>query len=377
MLRTFSTQNLRNVFAEEGKFDGFRSVASGLVRNQDVFELDDNGNERKISNAAANKAIRKVFMEICGLTEDDLKSRKKRERAERLHGVELYEIIEEDIDFAINEGFQASEFFNGFVDYKSHALGDANAFFIESKQYLIVGNTSGDHHDVTIQQLGGGEEISVKCTNHAVKIGKDIDLIILGRYDYAKMVQKVADAFVKNIQDMIFANFYAASDKLPAGSGLKMTGALSASTKADFDKLIENVQIVNNSDVIIIGTKVALKNLTALTDVDWATPDQKESVMKTGRLGYYEGTTLMEVPQRLKVGGSVGVEADLLIPNDTLLIMPVNEDKFVKFYDEGETEIYEITDKAALKDDFQTYEVQRAYGCDVVLGQYFGRWDKE
>lgn len=377
MLRTFSTQNLRNVFAEEGKFDGFRSVASGLVRNQDVFELDDNGNERKISNAAANKAIRKVFMEICGLTEDDLKSRKKRERAERLHGVELYEIIEEDIDFAINEGFQSSEFFNGFVDYKSHALGDANAFFIESKQYLIVGNTSGDHHDVTIQQLGGGEEISVKCTNHAVKIGKDIDLIILGRYDYAKMVQKVADAFVKNIQDMIFANFYAASDKLPAGSGLKMTGALSASTKADFDKLIENVQIVNNSDVIIIGTKVALKNLTALTDVDWATPDQKESVMKTGRLGYYEGTTLMEVPQRLKVGGSVGVEADLLIPNDTLLIMPVNEDKFVKFFDEGETEIYEITDKAALKDDFQTYEVQRAYGCDVVLGQYFGRWDKE
>lgn len=377
MLRTFSTQNLRNVFAEEGKFEGFRSVASGLVRNQDVFELDDNGNERKVSAAAANKAIRKVFMEICGLTEDDLKSRKKRERAERLHGVELYEIIEEDIDFAINEGFQASEFFNDFVDYKSHALGDANAFFIEDKQFLIVGNTSGDHHDVTIQQLGGGEEISVKCTNHAVKIGKDIDLIILGRYDYAKMVRKVAEAFVNDIQNLIFTKFYAASDKLPAGSGLKMTGALTAATKAQFDKLIENVQIANNSDVVIIGTKVALKNLTSITDVDWATNEQKDSVMKTGRLGYYEGTTLMEVPQRLKVGGSLANDADKLIPNDTLLIMPVVEDNFVKFYDEGETEIFEIVDKAAHKDDFQTYEVQRAYGADVVLGQYFGRWDKQ
>lgn len=377
MLKNFSTQNLRAVFEEEGKYDGFRSVASSLVRKQDVFELDDNGNERKISNADANKAITKVFREICGLSEEDLKSRKKRERAEKLHGIELYEIIEEDIDFAINEGFQASEFFNEFVDYKSHALGDANAFYIESKQYLIVGNTSGDHHDVTIQQLGGGETISVKCTNHAVKIGKDIDLIILGRYDYAKMVRKVAEAFVNDIQNLIYTKFYAASDKLPAGSGLKMTGALTSATKAQFDKLIENVQIANDSDVVIVGTKVALKNLTAITDVDWATNEQKDSVMKTGRLGYYEGTTLMEVPQRLKVGGSLANDADRLIPNDTLLILPVKDDKFVKFYDEGETEIYEITEKAELKDDFQTYEVQRGYGADVVLGQYFGRWDKQ
>ena len=377
MLKNFSTQNLRAVFEEEGKYDGFRSVASSLVRKQDVFELDDNGNERKISNADANKAITKVFREICGLSDEDLKSRKKRERAEKLHGVELFEIIEEDLDFAINEGFQASEFFNEFVDYKSHALGDANAFYIESKQYLIVGNTSGDHHDVTIQQLGGGETISVKCTNHTVKIGKDIDLIILGRYDYAKMVRKVAEAFVNDIQNIIYTKFYAASDKLPAGSGLKMTGALTSATKAQFDKLIENVQIVNDSDVIIVGTKVALKNLTAITDVDWATNEQKDSVMKTGCLGYYEGTTLMEVPQRLKVGGSLANDADRLIPNDTLLILPVKDDNFVKFYDEGETEIYEITEKAEHKDDFQTYEVQRAYGADVVLGQYFGRWDKQ
>ncbi len=376
-MMNFSTQNLRNVFAEEGKFEGFRSVASSLVRNQDVYELDDNGNERRVSKADANKAIRKVFMEICGLSEDDLKSRKKRERAEKLHGVELFEIIEEDIDFVINEGFQENEFFNRFVESKSHALGDANAFYIENKQYLIVGNYAGDHHDVTIQQLGEGEEISVKCTSHTVKIGKDIDLIILGRYDYAKMVRKISEAYINDIQNMIFANFYAASDKLPAGSGLKMTGALSSVTKGNFDKLIENVQIANDSEVIIVGTKVALKNLNALADVDWATVEQKESMMKTGRLGMYEGTVLMEVPQRLKIGGSLANDADRLIPNDTLLILPINEEQFVKFFDEGETQIFEITEKAALKDDFQTHEVRRDYGCDVVLGQYFGRWDKE
>lgn len=373
----FSTQNLRNVFAEEGKYEGFRSVASSLVRGQDVFELDDNGNERRVSNADANKAIRKVFMEICGLTEEDLKSRKKRERAEKLHNTELFEIIEEDVEWVINEGFQENEFFNRFVEKKSHALGDANSFYIEDKQYLIVGNYAGDHHDVTIQQIGEGEEISVKCTSHTVKIGKDIDLIILGRYDYAKMIRKISEAYINDTQNMIFANFYAASDKLPANSGLKMTGALSSATKANFDRLIENVQIINNSEVIIVGTKVALKNLNALADVDWATVEQKESMMNTGRLGTYEGTTLMEVPQRLKIGGSLANDADRLIPNDTLLILPINEEQFVKFFDEGETQIFEVTEKASLKDDFQTHEVRRDYGCDVVLGQYFGRWDKE
>lgn len=373
----FSTQNLRNVFAEEGKYEGFRSVASSLVRGQDVFELDDNGNERRVSNADANKAIRKVFMEICGLTEEDLKSRKKRERAEKLHNTELFEIIEEDVEWVINEGFQENEFFNRFVEKKSHALGDANSFYIEDKQYLIVGNYAGDHHDVTIQQIGEGEEISVKCTSHTVKIGKDIDLIILGRYDYAKMIRKISEAYINDTQNMIFANFYAASDKLPANSGLKMTGALSSATKANFDRLIENVQIINNSEVIIVGTKVALKNLNALADVDWATVEQKESMMNTGRLGTYEGTTLMEVPQRLKIGGSLANDADRLIPNDTLLILPINEEQFVKFFDEGETQIFEVTEKASLKDDFQTHGVRRDYGCDVVLGQYSGRWDKE
>lgn len=368
----FSTENLRNVFAEENKYDNFRSVASNLIRGNAIYELDDEGNERKVSNRQANEAIRKVFMDICGLTEEDLKSRKRRYRAEKLHGMEIFEIIEEDIEFIINQGFEENEWFEQFVDRKSHALGDANSFYVEDQQYLIVGDVSGDHHDVTMQQLGAGQEFSVKCTNHAVKIGKDIDLIILGRYDYSKMVQKVADAFIKDIQDEIFASVYGASDKLPAGSGLKMTTDLTTGTKPDFDALIEKVQILNDSDVVLVGTKVALKKLNALTDVDWATPDQKESMARTGRLGFYEGTTLMEVPQRLKIGSLT----EMLLPNDTILVLPVREDKFVKFFEEGETEIHEVTEKADLKDDFQTYEVQRAYGSQVVLGQYFGVWDK-
>lgn len=372
MLMNFSTENLRNVFAEDNKYESFRSVASSLVRGQAIYELDDNGNERLVSTADANKAMRKVFMEICGLSEEDLKSRKKRERAERLHGVEIFEIIEEDIDFKINEGFQESEWFEAFVDYRSHAMGDANSFRVDPKQSLIVGVTAGDHHDVTIQQLGEGTDYVVKCKSHAVKIGKDIDLVILGRYDYNKMVQKVAEAYIQDIQLTVFTELYGASSLLPAGTTFKMTGALSSATKATFDGIISNVAAANGSDVVIIGTKLALKNLNNIADVDWASEDQKISMTNTGRLGTYEGTLIMEVPQRFQPGTFTGYISD-----ETLLIMPMGGDKLVKFYDEGETEIFEITEKGEHKDDFQTYEVQRDYGAEVVLSQYFGRWDKQ
>lgn len=371
MLKNFSTENLRQVFAEENKYNNFRYVASNLVRGNAIFELDDEGNERRVSNSDANKAISKVFMDICGLSEEDLKSRKKRHRAEKLHGPEIYEIIEDDFEFAIQRGFQDNEWFEQFVERKSHAEGDANAFYVEDEQYLIVGDTSGDHHDVTIQQIGAGHEFSVKCTDHAIKIGKDIDLIILGRYDYSKMVQKVADAFVRDILNKIFAAVYSAADKIPAEANLKMTTTLSASTKADFDALIERVEVYNNAPAVIFGTKTALKMLNALADVNWSDEEQKKNMTNMGRLGHYEGTTMVEIPQRLDL-----TSFNMLLPNDILLIMPLKEDRFVKFFDEGETEIFEVTEKGDHKDDFQTYEVQRDYGCDIVLGQYYGVYDK-
>lgn len=371
MIKNFSTQNLRTVFAEENKYENFRSLASNLARGNAIFELDDEGKERRVSNTDANKAIQKVFMDICGLSFEDLKSRKKRHRAEMQHGVELFEIIEEDIDFKINEGWEQNPWFQQFVEMKSTALGDANSFHIEDEQYLIVGTYAGDHHDVTIQQIGAGRDISVEYKDHVVKIGKDIDLIVLGRFDYNKLVTKIADAYQKDVLDTIFADVYAAADKLPAN--FKKSGTLAAGTKANFDALIEDVEVANGSEVVIMGTKNALKKITALANVDWATVAQKESIALNGRLGTYEGTTLIEVPQRLKIGGSF----EKLLPNDKLLIFPVKDDKFVKFFDLGETEIYTVENKGDLKDDFQTYEVRRAYGHEIILGQYFGQWTLE
>ena len=170
---------------------------------------------------------------------------------------------------------------------------------------------------------------------------------------------------------MVYDMVTQAATKLP--SQYKGSGALSSTTKPDFDELIEQVAVANASDVVIMGTKTALKKITALAQVQWASEDQKKAIADTGRLGSYEGTVLVEIPQRLDLTDTTKTVVD----NDVLWMMPVIDDKFVKFVDEGETEIFEVTEKAQLVDDFDTYEMSRRMGADIVLGQYFGVWTIE
>lgn len=362
-----NTENLRMVFAEEGKYENFKKLTHSLIHGEDIFEYDDNGVEKRVSKSKANKAIQKVFMDVCGLTEADLSSKKKRHRAEKAHATEIFAIIEEEIDFKISQGFDASEWFNEFVEVHNLALGDGIQFNINNDKTLFeILDYSGDNHDLTMQQLPERGFVQVKTSPKAVKIGKDIDLIILGRIDFPAWIQKIADSFVQYVQTMTYNGLVSAEAKLPAQ--YKQTGTLSAATKQTFDDLIDEVALVNGTDVFILGTKTALKKINALADVQWASERQKEEMNNTGRIGNYEGTTLMEIPQKLSLSGARAYS------DRKLYIMPRTEDKFVKFVDEGESEIFEVTEKFENQDDFDTYEIHRDMGVDVVLGQYYGVW---
>lgn len=160
--------------------------------------------------------------------------------------------------------------------------------------------------------------------------------------------------------------------KLPVPSQFAKSMALSAANKATFDELIDDVSIANdNVPVYILGTKSALRKISGLADIDWVTEDQKKDVAAMGRLGSYEGTTLVEIPQRFALNDT----SVKLIDSTKLLIMPQVENKFVKFVDVGETEIVEAgMEKGAKMDDIMTYEVQREMGIATQCGRYFGVW---
>lgn len=128
-----------------------------------------------------------------------------------------------------------------------------------------------------------------------------------------------------------------------------------------------------NVPVVLMGTKTALKKLNGLYEsgagLNWIADSLKESVAHTGLLGDYEGTVLMEIPQRFEKNNT----AQKLVDNAKILVMPLVDYKPIKFVDYGETEIT-VDQVAAKMDDRQTYEVQRKMGVGSVISRYFGVW---
>lgn len=118
----FSTEHLRTVFADEDKYKNFKKLTYDLNHGNDIYEYDKEGNQRKISKKEANKAVRKILMEVCDLTEEDLKSAKTRKRALKKHAPEVFELIESDIDFKVETGFRENEWFKNYVDMRNIAL---------------------------------------------------------------------------------------------------------------------------------------------------------------------------------------------------------------------------------------------------------------
>ena len=196
-------------------------------------------------------------------------------------------------------------------------------------------------------------------------------LILLGRVNFTELTDKIAEAFASMIQTTCYEEVYNASSKLPNNSQFVKSGPLSSETKEKFDTLLEDVATANEAEIVIMGTKMALKKMNALADIDWRSNSQKEAVATLGHLGTYEVTDLIEIPQRFARNDVT----KKLIDNKMLLIFAKNQEKFVKFVDKGETEITEDgQNKGDLADDFQTYEVQREMGVSTILPRYFGVW---
>ena len=217
----FSTEHLRKVFEDADKYENFKKLTYNLNHGIDIYEYDDDGNQRKVSKHEANKAIRKIIME---------------------------------------------------------------EFWSREKVMLAVAEISGDHHDLTLQYLNEGIAHKIHTKKYGVKIGKDIDLILLGRIDFTELTDKIAEAFVYKVQELCYTGIYGAATKLPNNSQFVKTGALSASTKDKFDTLLEDVGTANSAEVVIMGTKTALKKLNGLTEVDWRSLSQKEDVAKTSEI---------------------------------------------------------------------------------------------
>ena len=365
--------HVMNVFSElETNYDEVKNLMFDLAIGNEIFDGD-----RVVPKAEAEEKLRSVCQKIFGVTADS--SKRELKRAYREHGREFFDIIEEVVDVVISNGLKDNELFNQFVDYRNIALGDAYEFYSEDEVILSIAEVGVSHHDYILQRLGKGQTTTIPYKRYGAAVGADINMYMIGREDWTTLCNAIAKAFNLQIQQEIYGEMLTAANAIPAAirSGFVGSGALSSTTKGDFDAIIENVETANESQVVILGTKTALKKLNALSDVNWRAQSLKEDVSHSGRMGDYEGTTLMELPQRF----TSKTDLTPLIDNTKLWILPASQtDKFIKMVDVGETEIDEILEKGEEHgrwDDIMKYEVQRSYGIATMLGRYFGQWTLE
>ena len=120
-------------------------LASGI----EIFDEEQN---RVISKAEANDALRNYCFENLGLTKDSsIKQIKRAFNSEE--GIKFFEVTEEIIERQIQYGWNDNEFFNDFVETRNVADGDRTDFWTDEDIILNVAKVSGDHHDFNLSRV--------------------------------------------------------------------------------------------------------------------------------------------------------------------------------------------------------------------------------
>lgn len=329
--------------------------------------------EEGVTKRQANEQIRNMMLDFYGLNTESVKNPKLLTRAMRRHDEDFFEIIEDVVSDMLVKGWSDDPFFMKYVETKNIADGDKNEFYVEDECLLSVHEVAGDHHYISVQRLGYGSVFSVKGKRYGAAVGTDLRLFLLGRVDFSKLITKLYEAFDRKIKDEIYKEFSGIGAKIPVNATFNKALQITSANKSQIDELIEMVQAANGgSDVVMIGTHSALKQLDKLTDVDWVSSNMKDEKYKTGRLGFYEGIGLVEIPQRLtkEADGTLSK----LIRSDQIMVMPVSMDKPVKFVNFGNPKIHEVNEggEAGHMDDTKTYAYEQSFGVGTIVGKYFG-----
>lgn len=367
MKKEFVNPNVTEFFsAQEYDYDAMFNLMSDLVNRRPIV---DNGVEVPVKEAQAR--VLEMTRSVFGLDENSVKNPKLLKRAIKNHIDDYFEIIEDVVEDMLVQGWNADPFFMQFVEQKNIADGDKNEFYTEQEVLLSLHRVSGDHHDLSVQRLGHGQTFSVAMKRWGAAVGADIRLYLLGREDFDKMVRAIYSAYDRKIKEDIYTELVGIGSKLPVPAEFNKAFKLDTANKAQLDDMIEMVMAANGgSDVMIVGVSSLVKQLSKLTDVDWISNEAKNEKYRTGRVGLYEGHTIVEIPQQLvrEADGSL----KKLVKTDQLLVLPAGMDKPIKLLNGGDPFIRRLDQIGDFADDTMRFEYQHTFGTAVIVGKYFG-----
>lgn len=357
--------HVREIFEnDDAKFASFNKL---------MLDVANDNLEDGITIKEANAKITAMFKKIIDCDENSSKAEVR--KAIRKNQQVLFDLIEEVVPNLLQSGWQDNPFFNEFVETRNIDIGDQNVFYTEDETILTVSKVSGNHWDLDRQRLGKGTTFSVATSWYGIAVYSEYEKLLTGLEDFATFVTKLYESVDRFVNESIYEAFVSAASELPGGAGgagqWVKTGDLGDATKDAFMTLIEDVQMATGMDVVIMGTKAALSKLEGMQKIDWASDEMKQERYTTGRLGYFEGTRLVEIKQGFKLNDTT----HRLVNDKQLFIMPVGDNKFVKVVNEGQPEMRQVQDNVTNQDMTYDFRYMFKIGVGVQIGLRFGVWN--
>ena len=307
------------------------------------------------SEGNPSDVIRNALIELNG---GDTKISYKKIRDGKCQG--LFALVEELIVATVLEGLPESNPIFQWAETKNGALGDKPEFVIQKDSILAVATITSGTQGVRRQRIFGEETKTLTPVVHAIKIYEEMDRLLSGRADWSTFVNSVAKSFIYETNNEIVAAF---SSVVNNADAIHETGAFSETKMLD---LIEAVELQNPGKIArIYGTKTALRNVKV--DASMVGETIKNDYYNMGYMGKFNGTEVFEIKNALKADGVTKVLAD-----DELYVVAA-DDKFVKYYIEGDATIIE-GEPTSHADLTQDYLVASKWAVAVVLSEKLGTY---
>lgn len=290
-------------------------------------------------------------------------------KALRRNKVAIFEIIEELVSAIVMEGLNGSEFWNEYVDYRNLKLGDMNEFEVEDASTFVVAEIADGHATPRRQRLGKATTVAVKTSVHTIRMYEHFSRFMAGRIDWAKLCDKVAEAFQKEIWNDIYTAFAGIAKTDIIGGDKNDTYLVTAGTfdEDELIALIAHVEAATGKKAIVLGTQAALKKVSGATLAN-ASEKAKEDLYNQGFFGKFYGNDMFKLNQ-IHVPGT-----DEFLLDDNTVHVVAGDDKFIKFVDEGET-IVDDREWTQNSDSTLEYRMNQKFGAAVLFSSKgYGRY---
>lgn len=344
----------------------FGDNVENIYQFQDL--LNDAGRNKyvKYSHDEANDMFRTQFDTILGINYREATPQQRRQ-AMRLHGPELYTLIENTITDKMQSGLDDS-WFRKWVDQRNIAEGDLNEFWVQdTSSLLMVSKWAHDHTDVVRQKLYPGRAYRVDTDYAYIAVYANVREMMLGRIDYSELIARAERSIAEYTKEQIYTEFSAMDTLLP--TDMKLETPLTEAAKSDIVDMVDAVRACTGKDIVLVGSKVAISKLQNTVPYSLWSNNMKDERYQNGILGNWEGYEVMPLDRMNKLN-----TRENIFTNKKILIMP-NDPGFkpVKYVVEGITEYVERTpQQGAIQDNTQDYTISFVQGVGTVVDELFG-----